>query len=59
MKAFTYDFTVVAASEKEAYAKMEALKLLASRFTTRTLCQVADVVENDPVKTQMALQLLG
>lgn len=59
MKKFNYDITIEAASEAEADAKMKALSVLAKKLNTKELLKLADIVQNDPVKTAIAKKALG
>lgn len=59
MKKFNYDISIEAASEAEADAKMKALSVLAKKLNTKELIKLADIVQNDPVKTAIAKKALG
>jgi hypothetical protein len=59
MKKFNYDISIEAASESEADAKMNALSVLAKKLNTKELIKLADIVQNDPVKTAIAKKALG
>lgn len=59
MKKFNYDISIEAASESEADAKMNALSVLAKKLNTKELLKLADIVQNDPVKTAIAKKALG
>jgi hypothetical protein len=59
MKKFNYDISIEAASETEADAKMNALSVLAKKLNTKELLKLADIVQNDPVKTAIAKKALG
>ncbi len=59
MKKFNYDISIEAASEAEADAKMKALSVLAKKLQTKELLKLADIVQNDPVKTAIAKKALG
>jgi hypothetical protein len=71
MKKYTSEFSITAATEAEAKAKMTALTALASKLTTQTLIvlatkltakeleKLADVVQNNPVKTALGKKYLG
>jgi hypothetical protein len=59
MKKFNYDISIEAASEAEADAKMKALSVLAKKLNTKELLKLADIVQNDPVKTAIAKKALG
>jgi hypothetical protein len=59
MKKFNYDISIEATSEAEADAKMKALSVLAKKLNTKELLKLADIVQNDPVKTAIAKKALG
>lgn len=59
MKKFNYDISIEATSEAEADAKMKALCVLAKKLNTKELIRLADIVQNDPVKTAIAKKALG
>ena len=59
MKKFSYDITIEAATETEADAKMKSLTTIAKKLNTKELAKLADIVQNDPVKTALAKKALG
>lgn len=59
MKKYSYDISLEAATEKEADMKMKALSVLAKKLSTTELLKLADIVQNDPVKTALAKKALG
>jgi hypothetical protein len=59
MKKYSYDITVEAATEAEADSKMQALSTIAKKLNTKELVKLADIVQNDPVKTALAKKALG
>lgn len=59
MKKYQYDFSVEAASQTEADAKMTALATLAGRLKSNELAKLAHVIANDPIKTALAKKYLG
>ncbi len=59
MKKFSYDLTIEAATEAEADSKMSAIGTLIKKLSTRELIKLADIVQNDPVKTALAKKALG
>lgn len=59
MKKYSYDISIEAASEAEADAKMKALSVLAKKLNTKELLKLADIVQNDPIKTAIAKKALG
>lgn len=59
MKKYSYDITVDAATEAEADSKMKALSTIAKKLNTKELVKLADIVQNDPVKTALAKKALG
>ena len=59
MKKYNYDISIEATSEAEADAKMKALSVLAKKLNTKELLKLADIVQNDPVKTALEKKALG
>jgi hypothetical protein len=59
MGKFNYDITVEAATEAEADSKMKALTTVAKKLSTKELVKLADIVQNDPIKTALAKKALG
>ena len=59
MKKFSYDLTIEAATEAEAASKMSAVGTLIKKLTTKELLKLADIVQNDPIKTAFAKKALG
>jgi hypothetical protein len=59
MKKYQYDFSIEAASQTEADAKMTALVTLAARLKANELTKLAHVIANDPIKTALAKKYLG
>ena len=59
MKKYSYDITVEATTEAEADSKMKALSAIAKKLSTKELVKLADIVQNDPVKTALAKKALG
>lgn len=59
MKKYSYELAISASTEHEADTKMKALTILASKLTARELDKLGQVVENEPVKTEMAKKALG
>lgn len=59
MKKFSYEITVEAAAEAEADSKMKALTTIAKKLNTKELVKLADIVQNDPIKTALAKKALG
>jgi len=59
MKKYDYDFSVTAKDTQEADSKMKSLQTLASSLSAKELAKLADIVKNDPVKTQLAKSYLG
>ena len=59
MEKYSYDITISAASKQEANQKMHALATLARKLNTKELVKLADVVQNDPLKTKIAKKALG
>lgn len=59
MNKYTFNMTLSASSDKEAEDKMKSLCVLASRLNAKELNRLADIIQNDPVKTAMAKKALG
>lgn len=59
MKKYSYEITVEATTEAEADSKMKALTTIAKKLTTKELMKLADIVQNDPIKTALAKKALG
>ncbi|MEM6771709.1 MAG: hypothetical protein AAF597_14085 [Bacteroidota bacterium] len=59
MNKYPYEITLSATTKSEATEKMHALAVLARKLTARELNKLANVVENDPVKTMIAKRALG
>lgn len=59
MAKVNYKITLEGATEKEADAKMQALTVIAKKLSAKELLKLADIIQNDPVKTAMAKQALG
>lgn len=59
MKKYSYDISIEAASEAEADAKMKHLSVLAKKLSSKELTKLAEIVQNDPVKTAIAKKALG
>lgn len=59
MKKHTYAIVISAANQKQADNKARALKIISTKLSTAELLKLADIISNDPVKTQMAKAALG
>jgi hypothetical protein len=59
MQAFPYNLKIEAASEAEADTKMRAVSVLLKKLKANELAKLADVVENNPMKTALAKKALG
>lgn len=59
MKKYTYAIVISATNGKQADNKAKALKIISSKLTSSELLKLADIIANDPVKTQMAKAALG
>ncbi len=55
---FKYQFSIEAASEKEAETKMSALTVLAKKLKEKELASLAHILQHDPIKTAMAKKFL-
>ncbi len=59
MKKYSYEITVEATTEAEADSKMKALTTIAKKLNNKELVKLADIVQNDPIKTALAKKALG
>lgn len=59
MKPFEYNLKIEAASEAEADTKMKAVGVLLKKLKANEIAKLADVVENNPMKTALAKKALG
>ena len=59
MEKYSYDITISADSKQRANQKMQALAMLARKLKTNELVKLANVVQNDPLKTKIAKKALG
>lgn len=59
MNKFRYEITIQAATAQDAEEKLRAASTLMERLQVRELKRLADVVQNDPVKTAIAKRALG
>ena len=59
MKNYPYEINIEASTEAEADTKMNAAIILIKKLTAKELAKLANIVQNDPVKTAMAKRALG
>ena len=59
MNTYKYTLTITAKEKKDADAKLKAMTILASKLSLKELIKLADIVQNDPIKTAMAKTYLG
>ena len=59
MQSFPYNLKIEAASEAEADTKVKAVGVLLKKLKANELAKLADVVENNPMKTALAKKALG
>ena len=59
MGIYSYEVSVHAETEAEAQQKLKSAVTLIKKLKTAELKKLADIVENDPVKTAMAKRALG
>ncbi|MBT1688883.1 hypothetical protein [Dawidia soli] len=59
MNKYKYEVTIQAATANEAEEKLRAASALMERLQVREIKKLADVVQNDPVKTALAKRALG
>lgn len=56
---YEYEIQVEAATENEADQKIKSLGVIAKKLTTQELVKLADIIQNDPIRTQLAKKALG
>lgn len=59
MSDFTFKVKINASSDSEAQRKLKAGATLISKLSVKEIEKLADIVENDPVKTNLAKRALG
>jgi hypothetical protein len=59
MNNFRYEITIQAATAQDAEEKLRAASMLMEKLQLREIKRLADVVQNDPVKTAIAKRALG
>lgn len=59
MKKHTFEISIEAASQQDAVTKLQAASILMQRLNPKEIMKLADVVQNDPVKTALAKKALG
>lgn len=59
MSIYEFEVSVKAASKEEAISKIKALTVVLTKLSTKELIKLADIIQNDPVKTSLAKQALG
>lgn len=59
MKKYRYDILISAQNESEAEKKKKALEKLSGQLTATELTKLTDVIENDPIKKEIAKKALG
>lgn len=59
MKKFSFDITIEAGTASEAEDKLKAASTLMARLHVKEIKKLAEVVQNDPVKTAIAKKALG
>lgn len=59
MSEFTFKVKINASSDGEAQRKLKAGATLISKLNLKEIEKLADIVENDPVKTNLAKRALG
>lgn len=59
MNPYQFEISIPATSKEEAITKIKALTVIVSNLNTRELSKLADIIQNDPVKTSLAKKALG
>ena len=59
MTTFNYEINIEATTEAEADTKMKAITVLVKKLKSTELAKLANIVQNDPIKTAMAKKALG
>ena len=59
MTTFNYEINIEATTEAEADTKMKAITILVKKLKSTELAKLANIVQNDPIKTAMAKKALG
>ena len=56
---FSFEVTIESATEDEAQKKLKAATTLMQKLKANEITRLADVVQNDPLKTAFAKKALG
>ena len=59
MTTYNYEINIEAPAEKEADIKMKAITVLIKKLKANELEKLANIVQNDPIKTAIAKRALG
>ena len=59
MTTFNYEINIEATTEAEADTTMKAITVLVKKLKSTELAKLANIVQNDPIKTAMAKKALG
>jgi nicotinate-nucleotide pyrophosphorylase len=59
MSKYSFEIMIEAENSKEAEAKVAAAIVLLRKLNTKEIKKLADIVQNDPVKTALAKKALG
>ncbi|MCU0430713.1 MAG: hypothetical protein MUF42_12180 [Cytophagaceae bacterium] len=59
MAKFTFEVSIESPGEKDAIEKLKAATTLMQKLQVHELSRLADIVKNDPVKTNLAKRALG
>jgi hypothetical protein len=59
MTTYEFEISIKAASHEEAVSKLKSVSVVLAKLSTKELAKLADIVQNDPVKTAMAKKALG
>lgn len=59
MNKYSFDISIEANSQEEAYSKLKAASVLMQKLKPNEITRLAEVVKNDPIKTTIAKKALG
>jgi phosphotransferase system HPr-like phosphotransfer protein len=59
MNKFSFEITIEAVNSQDAEAKVAAAIILLRKLNTKEIRKLADIVQNDPIKTALAKKALG
>lgn len=59
MTTYEFEISIKATSQDEAVSKLKSVSVVLAKLNTKELAKLADIVQNDPVKTALAKKALG